>query len=87
MQAKLSDAIPVILSYDGQVLECFFDEGGSKRVHVSHIRSIRLEPQNSGKHLLTIQLKRDPMLLWVDDKNLPSVSQLLAEVGKDIAKG
>ncbi len=86
MQAKLSEAIPAILAYDGQVLECFFDEGGSKRIHISHIRGIRLEPQNSGKHLLTIQLKRDSMLLWVDDKNLPSVNQLLAEVEKLMPK-
>ncbi len=86
MQTKLSDAIPVILTFDGQVLECFFDEGGSKRVHVSHIRSIRLEPQKSGKHLLTIQLKRDQMLLWVDDQNLPSVSPLLAELENAIPK-
>ena len=84
MQAKLSDAIPVILTFDGQVLECFFDEGGSKRIHVSHIRSIRLEPQKPGKSLLTIQLKRDQMLLWVDDANLPSVNPLLTEVDKAI---
>ena len=84
MQAKLSEAIPVILAYDGQVLECFFDEGGSKRIHVSHIRSIRLEPQKSGKSLLTIQLKHDQMLLWVDDVNLASVTPLLAQVEKAI---
>ncbi len=86
MQAKLSDSVPVILSYDAQVLECFFDEGGSKRTHISHIRSIRLEPQKAGKYLLTIQLKRDQMLLWVDEKYLPSVNQLLADVQNGITK-
>ncbi len=54
MQVKLSEATPTILVYDGQVLECFFDEGGSKRIHISHIKGLHLDAQGHGRHLLTI---------------------------------
>ncbi len=84
MQVKLSDATPVILAYDGQVLECFFDEGGSKRVHIAHIKSIRLDMQGSGKHLLTIQMKHDQLLLWVDDAALVQATELVKEVQKGL---
>lgn len=84
MQVKLSEAIPTILAYDGQVLECFFDEGGSKRIHISHVKSLHLESQGQGKHLLTIQLKRAPLLLWVDEANMPGVMELVAQVQKGI---
>ncbi len=84
MQVKLSDSIPVILAYDGQVLECFFDEGSSKRIHISHIKSIKLDPQGQGKRLLTIQLKHEPMLLWVDDAALPAVTNFLSELQKNL---
>ncbi len=86
MQVKLSEAIPTILAYDGQVLECFFDEGGSKRIHVSHIKSVHMDTQGQGKHLLTIQLKRDPLLLWVDEPSLPKVMELLSELQKGMSK-
>jgi hypothetical protein len=82
MQVKLSEAIPAILAYDGQVLECFFDEGGSRRIHLSHIKSLHLDAQGQGKHLLTIQLKREPILLWVDEANMPGVLEFLADVQK-----
>ncbi len=84
MQVKLSEAIPTILAYDGQVLECFFDEGGSKRIHITHIQSVKLD-QQGGKHLLTIQLKRVPLLLWIDEAALPAVLELVSEVQKGIA--
>ncbi len=86
MQVKLSESIPAILAYDGQVLECFFDEGGSKRIHVSHIKSLKLDAQGSGKHLLTIQLKREPLLLWVDETNFPKVAEFVAELQKSISR-
>ncbi len=86
MQVKLSEAIPTILAYDGQVLECFFDESGSKRIHVSHIKSVHMDTQGQGKHLLTIQLKRDPLLLWVDDVNMSKVMELLGELQKGMSE-
>ena len=85
MQIKLSDAIPTILDFDGQVLECFFDEGGSKRVHVSHIKGVNMDAQDhQGKRLLTVQLKHDQLLLWVDAARVPQINALLAALHKDI---
>ncbi len=85
MQVKLSDATPVILAYDGQVLECFFDEGGSKRIHIAHIKSIRLDAQGrGGKRLLTVQMKHDQLLLWVDDAALVQATELVEEVQKGL---
>ena len=58
---------------------------GSKRIHISHVKSLHLETAGHGKHLLTIQLKQDQLLLWVDEAALPKVSEFLAEVQQGIA--
>jgi hypothetical protein len=85
IKVRLSDATPVILTFDGEVLECFFDEGGSKRMHVRHIQSIQLDAGHGDKHLLTIQLKREPLLLWVDDQAVANVNMLIGPVKRGMA--
>ncbi len=84
MQVKLSETTPTILTFDGQVLECFFDEGGSKRIHVTHLKSIHLDAQGHGKRLLTIQLKLDQLFLSVDEAIVPQVNELLVELQKNM---
>ena len=81
---KLSETTPSILVFENGVLECFFDEGGSKRIHIMHIKGIQLEASGKGKYLLTIKLQRDQMLLWVDEGARSKVDELIAEVQKAI---
>lgn len=85
IKVKISEATPIILTFDGEVLECFFDEGGSKRFHVAHIKGIQLDANNKGKHLLTIKLKSDQVFLWVDEDALANVNLLLGPLQKAIA--
>ena len=82
---KLSEATPSILAFENGVLECFFDEGGSKRIHIMHIKGIQLEASGKGKYLLTIKLQHDQMLLWVDEGALSKVNELIAEIQKAMA--
>ncbi len=73
---KLAESEPTRLTLDDDVLECFFVDG-SKRIHVSHINGIELSADNKGKHLLTIQLQHNNLFLWVDDKPLAQVKELV----------
>ena len=81
---NLSKESPTIVAFDGEVLELFFIDG-SKRLHVAHIKGLELKTEKAGKHLFTIKLKYDPLLLWVDDEALPKVNELIAEIQKGIA--
>ena len=80
VRVTLSTSIPTILSLDGDVLECFFDEGGSRRIHVAHIKAVKLDPPGKDKRLLTIELKRDPVLLWTDEAAVPQLNVLLEQL-------
>jgi hypothetical protein len=84
IKIKLSEPDPTILVYDGEILECFFMDG-SKRFHITHIKGFQLESNNKGKYLLTIKLKYDPVLLWVDEAGVAKVNELIAEVQKAAA--
>ncbi len=81
IKIKLAEPDPTILVFDGEILECFFIDG-SKRFHITHIKGFQLEPNNKGKSLLTIKLKDDPLLLWVDDASLPKVNEMITEIQK-----
>ena len=81
-KVKLSEATPTILAFDGEILECFFDEGGSRRVHITHIKSILFETTGKGKHLLTIQHKYEPISLWVDDEAVVKVTECVSQIQK-----
>lgn len=79
LKIRLSEADPTILVFDGEILECFFMDG-SKRFHVAHIKGFQFESRDKGKYLLTIKLKYNPLLLWVDESNAAKVNELIAEV-------
>jgi hypothetical protein len=83
-KVKLSEPDPTILTFDGEILECFFADG-SKRFHISHIKGFQLEPNNKGKYLLTIKLLYDPVLLWADEAGVAKMKALIAEVQTAIA--
>ncbi len=83
-KVKLSEATPTILAFDGEILECFFDEGGSRRIHITHIKSIKFETTGKGKHLLTIQQKYEPISLWVDEDAVSKVNDCAAQIQKAI---
>ena len=85
IKVKLSEKTPTILALDGEVLEIFFDEGGSRRIHVTHMKSIQLDSNKDGKRLLTISQKYDPILLWVDEEAVAKVNELIAELRKAMA--
>ena len=81
IKIKLSGPDPTILVFDGEILECFFMDG-SKRFHITHIKGFQFESNNKGKYLLTIKLKYDPVLLWVDETDEAKVKELIAEMQK-----
>ena len=84
IKIKLSEADPTFLAFDGEILECFFMDG-SKRFHIAHIKGFQLESNSKGKYLLTIKLKYDPILLWVDEAGVGKVKELIAEAQKAMA--
>jgi hypothetical protein len=84
LKIKLSETDPTILVFDGEILECFFMDG-SKRFHITHIKGFQFESNNKGKYLLTIKLKYDPLLLWVDESSVSKVNELIAQVQSSMA--
>ena len=84
LKVRLSGSDPTILVFDGEILECFFIDG-SKRFHITHIKGVQLEPNNKGKYMLTINLVRDPLFLWVDEAAAAKVKELIAELQKAMA--
>lgn len=57
-----------IVSFDGNVIEFFFDDltNGGRRVHVGHIRSIEIIPVGRGKEKYQLLIKGEYMLMAVD---------------------
>ena len=57
-----------IVSFDGHVIEFFFDDltNGSRRVHVGHIKSIEIITVGRGKEKYQLQIKGEYMLVVVD---------------------
>jgi hypothetical protein len=84
IKLRLSEMDPTILVFDGEILECFFMDG-SKRLHITHIKGFQFESNNKGKYLLTIKLKYDPLLLWVDESSVAKVNELIAQVQSSMA--
>ena len=71
---------PIVI-FDGHVIEFFFDElqGGNKRIHVGHIKSIEIVPVSHGKEKYSLQIKGDYQLAVVDvsEEALPKVQELV----------
>jgi len=71
---------PIVI-FDGHVIEFFFDElrGGSRRVHVGHIKSVEIVPISRGKEKYSLQIKGEYQLVVVDvsEEALPKVQELV----------
>ncbi len=72
---------PIVI-FDGQVIEFFFDElqGGSKRIHVGHIKSVEIIPVSHGKEKYSLQIKGEYQLVVVDvsEEALPKAQELVS---------
>ena len=80
---KLTGTPPVVLNFQDDVLECFFEDG-STRVHVIHIKAIDLA-DNKGKYLLTIHLNNNDLFIWVDAKQIVPVRELIDQLKQAMA--
>lgn len=79
---KLAEDFPIVLSFDGSVLEVFQDIE-SNRIHVSWIDKIQLKTDKKGKHSLDIYTNGDSsMENEVDEKAFPKIVQLIADIQK-----
>jgi hypothetical protein len=71
---------PIVI-FDGHVIEFFFDsqQGGNRRIHVGHIKSIEIVPVSHGKEKYSLQIKGDYELVVVDvsEEALPKVQELV----------
>ena len=80
---KLSADFPLVLTFDGTVLE-LFEDVESNRIHISWIDKLQLKTDKKGMHTLDINTYGDSSLEGneVDEKAFPKVTQLIAEVQK-----
>ncbi len=80
---KLAEKFPLVLSFDGKVLEAFQDIS-SNRIHVTWIESLQLQTDKKGKHTLDINTLGDSGLQGneVDEEAVAKVNSLIAEVEK-----
>ena len=73
-----------IAVFDGGVLELFFDElrGGSRRIHVGHIKTIDLRPVTHGKepYSLAIQCEFQLVVADVSEEALPRTQELVEAI-------
>jgi len=71
---------PIVI-FDGHVIEFFFDElgGGSRRVHIGHIKSVEIVPISRGKEKYSLQIKGEYQLVVVDvsEEALPKVQEMV----------
>ena len=80
---KLSEEFPLVVTFDGRVLEVFQDIS-SNRIHVTWIDSLQLKTDKKGKHTLDINTQGDSGLQGneVDEGAFARVNGLIAEVQK-----
>ncbi len=80
-QLSIRSMLKPILIFDGHVIEFFFDElrGGSRRVHIGHIKSVEIIPISRGKEKYSLQIKGEYQLVVVDvsEEALPKVQELV----------
>lgn len=81
-----SEESPTVLSFEDDVLECFFQDG-STRLHITHIQDIELSMDNKHKHLLTVQLKRKNLFIFVDEEPFEEVEEMVKKIKLAISKG
>ena len=80
---KLAEDFPLVLTFDGFVLE-LFEDVESNRIHISWIDKMELKTDKKGKHSLDIYTSGDSSLEGneVDENALPKVTQLITDVQK-----
>jgi hypothetical protein len=80
---KLSADNPLVLSFDGEVLEVF-RLSSSNRVHISLINNLELKTDKKGAHSLDINAIGGYVLQGnaVDENAFPKITKLIAEVQK-----
>ncbi len=78
---KLAEDFPLVLSFDGKVLEVFQDDS-SNRIHVTWVKSLQLKADKKGRHTLDINTLGDSSLEGneVDEGAVAKVNALIAEV-------
>jgi len=76
--------LKTIAVFDGHVVEFFFDElrGGSRRIHVGHVKSLDLAPVAHGKepYALTIHCEYQIVAVDVSEDALPRAKELVAAI-------
>jgi hypothetical protein len=84
VQLTTRSLLKTIATWDGRVLEFFFDElkGGSRRMHAGHIRSIEVTPVAHGKEKYSLTVKSEYQLVVVDvsEETLARAQELVAAV-------
>ena len=80
---KPAEEYPLILTFDGTVLEVF-RMSSSERMHVGLIESLELKTDKKGKHSLDIATagSYSMQVNLVDDKALAQVNALIADIQK-----
>ncbi len=80
-QLSIRSMLKPIVIFDGHVIEFFFDElrGGSRRVHIGHIKSVEIIPISRGKEKYSLQIKGEYQLVVVDvsEEALPKVQEMV----------
>ncbi len=80
-QLSIRSMLKPIVIFDGHVIEFFFDElrGGSRRVHIGHIKSVEIVPISRGKEKYSLQIKGEYQLVVVDvsEEALPKVQEMV----------
>jgi hypothetical protein len=79
-----------IVTFDDHVIEFFYDDltGGSRRIHVGHIKSIEIVPVGRGKEKYSLQIKGEYLLSITDvsESILPQAQELVAAIKKSMAE-
>src|SRR5215471_1119011 len=91
IQLTSRSMLKTIAVFDGHIVEFFFDElrGGSRRIHVGHIKTINLTPVAHGKekHSLTIQCEYQMVAVDVSEAALPKSKELVAAIQSAVQAG
>ena len=84
IQLTSRSLLKTIAIFDGHVVEFLFDEaiGGSRRIHVGHIKAIELAPVARGKekYQLTIHCEYQLLVADVSEEALPRAQELVAAI-------
>jgi hypothetical protein len=84
IQLTSSSMLKTIAVFDGRVVEFFFDElrGGTRRIHVGHIRTLDLAAVAHGKekYQLTIHCEYQLVAVDVSEAALPKAQELVAAI-------